>query len=192
MTETGEEGEYSTFQGRGRLYHFVNGSWTEKGSGVIKLNTVYDLPEEDEHGEHVPIDIHVARLIMRAAATHKVILNARVFKEMRIGDQEGNEPKGKSLVFSVPVDGKLVPHQLKVYIRSICLRMQAANVSNRWARMERHNSCINLSSNCRQRCRFCTVQRRMSMSMVAIMTSQEDEATNTSFNDCKHSLTGPH
>ena len=129
MTETGEEGEYSTFQGRGRLYHFVNGQWTEKGSGVIKLNTVYDVPEEDEHGGNVPIDVHVARLIMRAAATHKVILNARIFKEMSIGDNEGNEPKGKSLLFSVPVDGKLVPHTLKVYVRSTSPRVHAADIS---------------------------------------------------------------
>ena len=122
MNETGEEGEESTFQGRGRLYQFMDGQWAEKGSGLIKLNTVFDAIEDDEEqfadvedGNHSEgIRLQGARLIMRAAATHKVILNARIFKEMSIGDSGGKEPKGKSLMFSVPVDGKLIPHTLKV------------------------------------------------------------------------------
>ena len=107
------------------MYHFVSGQWIEKGSGVIKLNTIVDANGDDvqeasadDHengngGEH-GIKLQAARFIMRAAATHKVILNARIFKEMSIADAAGNEPKGKSLVFSVPVEGKLVPHTLKV------------------------------------------------------------------------------
>lgn len=51
---------------------------------------------------------------MRTAATHKVILNATVFKEMKIGDKDGNEPKGRQLLFSAHVDGSLVPCILKV------------------------------------------------------------------------------
>lgn len=122
VTETGEEGEESHFQGRGRLYHFVSGQWAEKGSGLIKLNMVFDNPEDEEQADdenrpeshNEEMKLQAARLIMRTAATHKVILNARIFKEMKIGDAAGNEPKGKSLLFSVPVEGKLVPHTLKV------------------------------------------------------------------------------
>ena len=79
---------------------------------------------EDEDEQNYPdvengvraegVRLQGARLIMRTAATHKVILNARIFKEMSIGDASGHEPKGKSLLFSVPIDGKLIPHTLKV------------------------------------------------------------------------------
>ena len=52
---------------------------------------------------------------MRTHATHRVVLNAPIFKEMLVGDPQGKEPTGKkTLSFSVPVDGRLEPHMLKV------------------------------------------------------------------------------
>lgn len=103
----------------------MDGQWAEKGTGVIKLNMVFgsiqgEADEEENDVEsgansgEIAMKMQAARLIMRTAATHKVILNARIFKEMSIGDSAGTEPKSKSLMFSVPVDGKLVPHTLKV------------------------------------------------------------------------------
>jgi hypothetical protein len=51
-----------------------------------------------------------ARLLMRVAATHKVILNSPIFKAMKI---ELDLIK-KTVKFSVPLEGRLVPFQLKV------------------------------------------------------------------------------
>lgn len=51
---------------------------------------------------------------MRTTATHKVILNTPIFKELSMSDQKGQEPKGKQILFSVPVDGKLIPYLLRV------------------------------------------------------------------------------
>ena len=60
-----------------------------------------------------------ARLIMRAAATHKVILNATIFKEMQVGDNKGLKPAqgSRQFCFSAPVNGALVPFLLKVRIK---------------------------------------------------------------------------
>lgn len=103
------------FTGRGKLYHFhaARKAWAERGVGPIKLNTRASSAE----GGGLE-----ARLIMRAAATHKVILNAMVFKEMKIGDKDGNAPKGRQLFFSAQVDGLLVPCILKVGTQSRCAR----------------------------------------------------------------------
>ena len=111
-----------------------------------------DLAEDPENeGLNGGVKLQAARLIMRAAATHKVVLNARIFKEMSIGDAGGNEPKGKSLMFSVPVDGKLIPHTLKV--RLFLSRYQPKLTRIRWAKMAQRKNCIDMSNNYRLRCK---------------------------------------
>lgn len=54
------------------------------------------------------------RFIMRAHQTFRVMLNAPIFKQMKIGDSKGNEPTGKSLSFSVIGNGKPTPYLIKV------------------------------------------------------------------------------
>ena len=51
---------------------------------------------------------------MRAHSTFRVLLNAPVFKEMKVGDSRGNEPTGKSFAFAVVEDGRPTPHMVKV------------------------------------------------------------------------------
>lgn len=83
---------------------------------MFKLNVTRKNPDEDNENDRSKTQ---ARFIMRTFATHKVILNAPVFKEMNMGDNQGKEPTGRAVYFSVPVDGKLVPHTLRVssYVR---------------------------------------------------------------------------
>ena len=60
-----------------------------------------------------------ARFIMRNAATHKVIVNARIFKTMKVGDREGNEPEKKNeIFFSAHTDMGITPYLLRVSSRS--------------------------------------------------------------------------
>ena len=102
---------------RGKLFQFHQDttSWAERGTGSIKLN-VTRREEEEEDGTNdggKPRKVE-ARFIMRTVATHKVILNAPIFKRMRLGDHDANDPNGKQLFFSVPVDGKMVPYAIRV------------------------------------------------------------------------------
>ena len=109
---TGEEDEETRFASRGKLYQYQSEkkAWAERGVGPVKLNVKHLTDDEDESGGPGP----EARLIMRAAATHKVILNATVFKEMAIGDSKGKLPNGRQVWFSVVVDGSPTPFLLKV------------------------------------------------------------------------------
>ena len=52
---------------------------------------------------------------MRTHATHRVVLNSPIFKEMKVGNIQGDEPTGKkALTFSAPVDGRLELHLVRV------------------------------------------------------------------------------
>ncbi|MCJ1415895.1 hypothetical protein MMC32_002230 [Xylographa parallela] len=109
--ETGEQDEDTIFSNRGKLYRFVEKKWAERGVGLFKLN----VKRRDGVSEVVKGETTTQpRFVMRTQATHKVILNAPVFKEMKISDLEGKEPSGKAAMFSVYVDGKLTPHLLKM------------------------------------------------------------------------------
>ena len=112
--DTGEEGEDTIFQNRGKLYRFVNGNWMERGQGIFKLN-VARADEEKFSGESESAGPRRARFIMRTHATHRVVLNSPIFKEMKVGNIQGDEPTGKkALTFSVPVDGRLELHLVRV------------------------------------------------------------------------------
>ena len=51
---------------------------------------------------------------MRAHQTFRLLLNAPIFKQMKVGDSKGNEPSGKSFAFAVIEDGKPTPYMVKV------------------------------------------------------------------------------
>ncbi|MCJ1291908.1 hypothetical protein MMC34_003456 [Xylographa carneopallida] len=109
--DTGEQDEDTIFSNRGKLYRFVDKKWAERGTGLFKLNVKrHDAASNVADGEVTT----QPRFIMRTQAIHKVILNASVFKEMKITDLEGKEPSGKAAMFSVYVDGKLTPHLLRM------------------------------------------------------------------------------
>lgn len=55
-----------------------------------------------------------ARVIMRADGVHRVILNSPVFKEMKVGTQDGDAPTGKTMFLTGMEDGKPRLFQIKV------------------------------------------------------------------------------
>ncbi|KAI8985761.1 hypothetical protein BD414DRAFT_462414 [Trametes punicea] len=68
---TGEEGEDTVYQVRGKLFTLSpQNQWKERGTGTLRLN----VRREDGGG---------ARLIMRKEAVYTVLLNATLFKGMR-------------------------------------------------------------------------------------------------------------
>lgn len=118
VVETGEDGEEVHFQSRARLY-FYDGAWKERGTGNFKINIRIVANESSENTE---VDVEEqtsasrrkARLLMRADATHRVILNSPVFKGMRFGAPDGTEPTGKVMHLQSLEEGKPIPLQLKV------------------------------------------------------------------------------
>ena len=108
--DTGEEGEDTLFQARGKLFEYTSsGEWAERGIGPFKLNVTRPDPEVAEEDRTIG-----ARFLMRAQHTHRVMLNTRVFKEMKISDSRGNAPSGKTVMFSAVHEGKVVPFLFKV------------------------------------------------------------------------------
>lgn len=110
VVDTGEEGENTIFSNRGKLYCFQEG-WKERGLGQFKLNVKQRSSEEDASEDTAPVE---ARFIMRTHATYKVILNASIFKDMSIGNGQGESPTGKAVIFSVSIGDKVTPHLLRV------------------------------------------------------------------------------
>lgn len=116
--DTGEEGEEVHFSSRARLY-FFDGSWKERGTGVIKVNIRTPGDEDTESREPDPEAQAMggrrkARLLMRADATHKVLLNSPVFKGMKFGAPDGSEPTGKLMHVQSLENGKPLLLQIKV------------------------------------------------------------------------------
>ena len=106
LVDTGEDGEESLFTSRASLFAFKDNAWKESGKGIFKFN-VADTPAKEGSAR-------TGRFIMRAHQTFRVLLNAPVFKEMKVGDSRGNEPTGKSFAFAVIETGRPTPHMVKV------------------------------------------------------------------------------
>lgn len=117
--ETGEEDEDTIFNARVKLYHFEK-EWKEKGTGVLKVNVRQEVRSEPpsteadlEAGDSAGSELK-ARIIMRADGVHRVILNSPVFKEMKVGTQDGEPPTGKTMFLTGMEDGKPRLFQIKV------------------------------------------------------------------------------
>ena len=112
--ETGEEDETVSFSSRAKVYNFVAGAngkkeWKERGLGVVRLNVKKAVPDDEDSKP-------LARLLMRADGSHRVILNTPIKKEIKFGSASGGQPEGGLLLFMGTVDGKtgLEMLQLKV------------------------------------------------------------------------------
>lgn len=105
--ETGEEAEETVFSCRAKLYHFEGKEWKERGVGTFKVNTAW-APSSEESLERK------SRLIMRTDGVHRVVLNTPIFKGMKVGTPEGNEPTGKTLNITGMEAGKPTLFALKV------------------------------------------------------------------------------
>jgi hypothetical protein len=117
--ETGEEAEETVFSCRAKLYHFEGKEWKERGVGTFKINTAW-APSSEESLERK------SRLIMRTDGVHRVVLNTPIFKGMKVGTPEGNEPTGKTLNITGMEAGKPTLFVLKVSsFRSATLFIEA-------------------------------------------------------------------
>ncbi|KAF2261536.1 hypothetical protein CC78DRAFT_349716 [Lojkania enalia] len=102
--ETGEEGEITVWTGRAKLYIMDHGKkqWQERGVGAIKFNVTAEEPKR-------------ARFILRADGTHRLLLNVAIPKHLKIGEANGEKPKGNQIWFNTPLpDGKTEMHCLKM------------------------------------------------------------------------------
>ena len=109
--ETGEENEITQWTGRAKLYAFVNHdgkkSWTERGKGPLKLNVSREEPRR-------------ARFVLRADGTHRLLLNAAITAQMKIGDTSGGAPKDGRLLFAAPtMEGEIETLMLSVSFFSL-------------------------------------------------------------------------
>lgn len=105
--ETGEEGESTVWTGRAKLYTMAGEgktkAWKERGVGPFKFNITFDEPK-------------TARFLLRADGTHRLLLNAKVTKQLVFGgDSEGGKPKDGRVLFNQPTaEGGVEMHLLKV------------------------------------------------------------------------------
>ncbi|GAA5888730.1 hypothetical protein JCM16303_005108 [Sporobolomyces ruberrimus] len=72
-TRTGEEGDKVVHNVRAKLYAMQDENWVERGTGPLKVNLTKREGEKDG-----------ARIVMRADATHRLLLNSPLFKEFFI------------------------------------------------------------------------------------------------------------
>ncbi|KAI9851089.1 MAG: hypothetical protein M1838_004521 [Thelocarpon superellum] len=144
--ETGEEDEETVFSGHAKLYHLMRGDnaaehgWKERGAGVLKVNASRPPPpsshedegnegneggngqeEEQDEEEDEGVDTTMktsARLLMRASGVYRVILNAPIYKNMKLLSPEGAVPtstkSSRSIMLTILEGGKPTMMQLKV------------------------------------------------------------------------------
>ncbi|GAA5872960.1 hypothetical protein JCM1840_007282 [Sporobolomyces johnsonii] len=76
---TGEEDDEVVHRTRARLYQLHDGNWAERGMGPLTLNTTSGAEREKA----------AARIVMRADATHRLVLNASLFPDFFIEVSDG-------------------------------------------------------------------------------------------------------
>ena len=69
--------------------------------------------EEDIEAEPASVKIQ-ARLLMRSEGVYRVLLNAPIYREISVGDRNGDLPKDRLLLFPVVQDGKPLNMALRV------------------------------------------------------------------------------
>ncbi|RPB24609.1 hypothetical protein L211DRAFT_178252 [Terfezia boudieri ATCC MYA-4762] len=115
---TGEENEVTICHYRAKTYHFdkTASAWKERGVGTLKLlaskidlNALADNPDAPIKRKY--------RLIMRADAVHKVILNVPLSEDLiaTYGDQ-GKFPSGNNFRMLGLENGELATLLIKVYV----------------------------------------------------------------------------
>jgi Ran-binding protein 3 len=85
---------------------------------VLKLNVWQSSQDStSENDLEAGGTAHVkARVVMRADAVHRVILNSPVFKEMKVGTQDGEPPTGRTMFLTGMEDGKPRLFQIRVQV----------------------------------------------------------------------------
>ncbi|RDX75928.1 Nuclear pore complex protein NUP50A, partial [Mucuna pruriens] len=74
VVETGEENEKVIFNADSVLFEFADGSWKERGKGELKVNVASETEK--------------ARLLMRSRGNYRLILNARLYPDMKLTNMD--------------------------------------------------------------------------------------------------------
>ena len=129
IVETGEEAEETVFSCRAKLYHFEGKEWKERGVGTFKINIAW-APSSEESSDRK------SRLIMRTDGVHRVVLNTPIFRGMKVGNADGDEPTGKTLNVTGIEGGKPTLFALKVGFSLLAVCWQSkyshANINADW------------------------------------------------------------
>jgi hypothetical protein len=100
LTISGEEEDKNIFQARVKIYEYVTvenkSEWLERGVGVIKLN---QMAEGDQH-----------RLVMRTEHTHRLILNFKLFPDLKPSSQADK----KVTINGINEEGKPATYLIRV------------------------------------------------------------------------------
>ncbi|KAK7325187.1 hypothetical protein VNO77_29340 [Canavalia gladiata] len=74
VVETGEENEKVVFNADSVLFEFADASWKERGKGELKINVTSETQK--------------ARLLMRSKGNFRLILNARLYPDMKLTNMD--------------------------------------------------------------------------------------------------------
>ncbi|GAO47314.1 hypothetical protein G7K_1522-t1 [Saitoella complicata NRRL Y-17804] len=101
--KTGEEEETTVYNSKAKLFSFdtKEQAWKERGVGTLRVN----LYQDKKLG---------GRIVMRADAVYRVILNVKLFKNMKIETSKDAVMNEKSIRFSALEEGKLVMFTVRV------------------------------------------------------------------------------
>lgn len=88
VVETGEENEEVVFNADSVLFEFADGGWKERGKGEVKVNVTSGTEKK-------------ARVLMRSKGNYRLILNARLYPEMKLTNMEK-----KGVTFACATEGK--------------------------------------------------------------------------------------
>jgi Ran-binding protein 3 len=87
------------FSARAKVFEF-DGSWHERGVGVLKLNLSKPPEEEGQEEEEDDEKPQKARYILRSDGSQRVVLNSPIYKDFLIGkNTQGEKPDGSVLLF---------------------------------------------------------------------------------------------
>jgi Ran-binding protein 3 len=126
LVETGEEGEKTLFSCRAKIFEFESSekAWKERGVGLLKLNATglddtsdlwAKVPDgDDSDGSEGTRPQKRARLIMRSDGSLRVVLNVALYKDMKVGDQNGRMPTDRMVRFLGVEEGKPKPVNLLI------------------------------------------------------------------------------
>nr|CAG4643998.1 EOG090X078K [Lepidurus arcticus] len=122
---TGEEDESNVLQVSCKLYAFDKGNWAERGAGALRLN--------DKSGSSTNLQ---SRLVMRAQGTLRLILNTKLWPEMKLEKVSTksiritamDEDKVKIfLIMASPKDTEVLFHALEWRVATMTSQQQQRN-----------------------------------------------------------------
>ncbi|KAL9323131.1 hypothetical protein ACSQ67_011184 [Phaseolus vulgaris] len=115
--ETGEENEKVMFNADSVLFEFVDSSWKERGKGELKVNVASETKK--------------ARLLMRSRGNLRLILNARLYSDMKLTNMDKKGVTFACINSASEGKGGLSTFALKFKDRSIVEEFKAAVMAHK-------------------------------------------------------------